>query len=168
MNQKVYIVEKRQQKVKLDVDRRERSGIKKDIRFKYALVKEPWDIGGLIDVLAEKLNKKDAQGRLYESTTKNKPFENKDQFFIAMRKKAKISENEFYYWILKRNKEQIISNRFLIQELFLLNSQFLKIVQVKIFFERKKFLPKKYSIKEKLLIKKTSCPIPPKIIVKLP
>ena len=85
-----------------------------------------------------------------------------------MRKKAKISENEFYYWILKRNKEQIISNRFLIQELFLLNSQFLKILQVKIFFERKKFLPKKYSIKEKLLIKKTSCPIPPKIIVKLP
>lgn len=54
-----------------------------------------------------------------------------------MRKKAKISENEFYYWILKRNKEQIISNRFLIQELFLLNSQFLKILQVKIFFERK-------------------------------
>lgn len=72
MNQKVDIVEKRQQKVKLDVDRRERSGIKKDIRFKYALVKEPWDIGGLIDVLAEKLNKKDAQGRLYESTTKKK------------------------------------------------------------------------------------------------
>lgn len=56
------------------MDRRERSGIKKDIRFKYALVKEPWDIGGLIDVLAEKLNKKDAQGRLYESTTKKKPF----------------------------------------------------------------------------------------------
>ena len=71
-----------------------------------------------------------------------------------MTKKAKISENEFYHWILKRNKEQIISNRFLIQELFLLNSQFLKILQVKIFFERKNSCQKSIQSKKNCWSKK--------------
>lgn len=79
-----------------------------------------------------------------------------------MRKRARISKNEFYYWILKKNKEQIISNRFLIQELFLLNSQFLKILQVKKFFERKKILPKKVFNQRKIVDQKNFLPFPSK------
>ena len=63
----------RLQKVKLDADRRFKSDIKKVIRFKRTLI-EPQEIVELVYVLAERLKKKDALGRLYKSTTENMPF----------------------------------------------------------------------------------------------
>ena len=63
-------------KVKLDPDRRERSDIKTDIRFKRTL-RDLLDIGELVYVLAEELKKKDALRRLYRITTENTPLVNK-------------------------------------------------------------------------------------------
>ena len=63
----------RLQKVGKDIARLERYDTKKDIQ-KPRKLREPLNIGGKVLVLAERLKKKDAPGRLYKSTTQNKTF----------------------------------------------------------------------------------------------
>ena len=60
------------------------SSTNRDIKNKGRLV-----IAEQILVLGQRLKKKDAPRRLYESTTENKPFFNKGQFFV-IRKRVQI------------------------------------------------------------------------------
>ena len=64
-----------------DNKRNKRYFIKKDSSNKRKL-REPLNIGEKVLVLAERLKKKDAPGRLYKSTTQNRSFFNKDRIFI--------------------------------------------------------------------------------------
>ena len=58
------------------------------------------------------MKKKDTPGKVNASTTENTPFFDKNSLFVV-RKRVKIKEGKYYCWILKRNKEQIITNRVL-------------------------------------------------------
>ena len=51
-------------------------------------LREPLNIGEKVLVLAERLKKKDAPGKLYKSSTQNKTFFNKDKIFIITKKGA--------------------------------------------------------------------------------
>ena len=70
----------------------------RDMKFKIRL-RDPLEIGNQFHVLAEKL-KRDAPGRLYKSTTKNKPFFKKEQVFL-IRKRVKGNRHDFFYWVAK-------------------------------------------------------------------
>ena len=72
--------------------------------------------------LAERLKKKDPPGYLYNSTTENISFFNREQVFVV-RKIVKIS-NIYHYWISKEREDKVIDKRFLGQELYALNDQF--------------------------------------------
>ena len=74
-------------------------------------------------ILAERLRKKDAPGRLYKSTTENKSFFNRGRAFIIS-ERSKLNDNTYLYW-LKENGQKI-KIRFLRQELFALKHQFVE------------------------------------------
>ena len=74
-------------------------------------------------VLADRLKKKDAPGSLYEASTENMPFFNRDRIFTIY-KKAKLNNGKYLYWVEEYSKK--INGRFLRQELFALNNQFLR------------------------------------------
>ena len=61
-------------------------------------LREPLNIGEKVLVLAERLKKKDAPGKLYKSSTQNKTFFNKDKIFIIT-KKVQATSNDWYYWL---------------------------------------------------------------------
>ena len=107
----------RLQKVGKDIARQERYDSKKDIQ-KPRKLREPLNIGGKVLVLAERLKKKDAPGRLYKSTTQNKTFFNKNKVFII-----NTTSNGWYYWAVEDNSEVINKFRYLRQELYALNGQ---------------------------------------------
>ena len=69
------------QKVGKDIARRERYDVKKYMQRPRKL-REPLDIGEKVLVLAERLKKKYAPGKLYKSTTQNKTLFNKNKIFI--------------------------------------------------------------------------------------
>ena len=69
-----------------------------------------------------KIEKKDAPGNLYKSTTENIPFFNRDQIFMV--RNVLSTENSYHYWISKTTDGKIINNKFLRQELFALKNQF--------------------------------------------
>ena len=73
-------------------------------------------------MLAEILKKKDAPGSLYKASTENIPFFNRDRIFTIY-KRAKLENGIYLYW-LEENRRKI-NGRFLRQELFALNKQFL-------------------------------------------
>ena len=72
-------------------------------------------------ILAKRLRKTEAPGRLYKSTTENKIFFNRDRIFIIS-ETSKLNNNTYLYW-LKENDGKI-KNRFLREELFALKNQF--------------------------------------------
>ena len=75
-------------------------------------------------VLAERLRKKKGSpGRLYKSTTETKSFFNRDRTFIIS-ERSKLNNNIYLCW-LQENGEKI-KNRFLRQELFALENQFVE------------------------------------------
>ena len=86
-------------------------------------LRDPLSIGERVLVLSERLKKKDAPGKLYKASTQNKTFYNKNRIFI-IRKRLKSLDNVWYYWFSEANKE-IISNRFIRQELFALKEQWM-------------------------------------------
>ena len=53
-------------------------------------------IGEKVLVLAERIKKKDAPGKLYKPATQNKSFINKDKIFIV-KKRVKTISNDWYY-----------------------------------------------------------------------
>ena len=86
-------------------------------------LRNPLNIGERVLVLSERLKKKDAPGKLYKASTQNKTFYNKNRVFM-IRKRLKSLDNVWYYWLSEANKE-IISNRFIRQELFALKEQWI-------------------------------------------
>ena len=89
--------------------------IKKDANKRK--LREPLAIG-------EKVKKKDAPGKLYKPTTQNKSFFNKDNIFIV-KKRVKILTDGWYYWVAEENSNKINKFRFVRQELYALDGQWM-------------------------------------------
>ena len=100
--------------------RADRYAKKLDSRKKRRL-RDPLDISEQALVLAERLKKKDAPGRLYKITTENGPYFNWNRIF-TIRKRVSVGNNTYYYWLKEDGQE--VKNRFLREELFALNDQF--------------------------------------------
>ena len=83
----------------------------------------PLNLDERLLVLAERLRKKDAPGNLYKASTDNIPFFNRNMIFTIY-KRAKLNNGIYLYWVEENNKK--IDGRFLRQELFTLNNQFLR------------------------------------------
>ena len=110
----------RLRKVGTHVNRLERYDLKKDNQ-KPKKLREPLEIGEKVLVLAERLKKKDAPGRLYKSTTQNRPYFNKKIFII--RKRVKTTSDDWYYWLSEENSDIVNKHRYIRQELYTLNQQ---------------------------------------------
>ena len=87
-------------------------------------LREPLNIGEKVLVLPERLKKKDAPGKLYKPTTQNKSFFNKDKIFIV-KKRNKTLNGGWYYWLSEEKSNKIIKFRFVRQELYALNEQWM-------------------------------------------
>ena len=74
-------------------------------------------------VLTEILKKEDVPGNLYKASAGNMPFFNRDRIFTIY-KRAKLNNGTYLYWVEEDGKK--INGRFLRQELFALNNQFLR------------------------------------------
>ena len=79
------------------------------------------DIDEKVLVLVERLRKKDAPGRLYKSTTGNRPYFKRNKIF-TINKRVQMSDKTYYYWL--NENSQKVKNRFSREELFALNGQF--------------------------------------------
>lgn len=77
-------------------------------------LRDPLEFGEKVLVLAERLFKKDAPGRLYESITENKTFFNRDRVF-TIRDRSRLKNNTYLYRL--KEDSQRIKNRFLRQEI---------------------------------------------------
>ena len=85
-------------------------------------LRSPLTVGEKVLVVAERLRKQDAPGNLYKSTTENISFFNNEEIFIVT--KVLPQQNFYNYWISKTPDGEIISKRFLRQELSALKNQF--------------------------------------------
>ena len=74
-------------------------------------------------MLAERLRKKDAPGRLYKSSTENMPFFNRNRIYTIY-KRAKLENGTYLYWL--EEDGQKVKGRFLRQESFALDNQFIQ------------------------------------------
>ena len=99
----------RNQKYDQKIDRRKRT-----LRSLFYLDKK-------VLVLAERLKKKDAPGKIFKSTTDNIPYFKRNRIFTIY-KRTKLSNGSYLYWI--EEDGQKVERRFLRQELFALNNQF--------------------------------------------
>ena len=79
---------------------RSRSDISRDIKKRRRL-RFLIKIGEQVLLYAERLKKEDAPGRLYKSTTENKPFFNKEQIFMI---RTKVKENRYNYFTESQKK----------------------------------------------------------------
>ena len=86
-------------------------------------LREPLGIDEKVLVLAERLRKKDAPGKLCKCTTKSKTFFNKDKIF-TMSARSKLNNGNYLYWLNENGRK--IKGRFLRQELFALKYQFVQ------------------------------------------
>ena len=85
-------------KVNENRDQSERFDIKVDRSKKH--LRDPLEVREKVLVLAERLRKKDALGRLYKSTTENKSFFNRDRVF-KISEISKLNNNTSLYWLKK-------------------------------------------------------------------
>ena len=74
-------------------------------------------------VLAKRLRKKYQPGNLYKASIDNIPFFNWNRIFTIY-KRAKLNNGIYLYWVEENDKK--IDGRFLRQEWFALNNQFLR------------------------------------------
>ena len=86
-------------------------------------LRDPLNLDKKVLVLAERLKKKDTPGNLYKASTDNIPFFNRNRIFTIY-KRAKLETGTYLYWVEEGGKN--IKGRFLRQELFALNKQFVK------------------------------------------
>ena len=86
-------------------------------------LRSPLNLTEKVLVLAERLRKKNAPGRLYKSSTENMPFFNRNRIFTIY-KRAKLDNVTYLYWL--EEDGQKVKGRFLRQELFALNNQFIQ------------------------------------------
>ena len=87
-------------------------------------LREPLNIGERVLVLSERLKKKDAPGKLYKATAQNKSFFNKNKIFLV-KKKIKTLNDGWYYWLAEEKSNKINKFRFVKQELYSLNEQWM-------------------------------------------
>ena len=87
-------------------------------------LREPLSIGEKVLVLSERLKKKDVPGKLYKATTQNKSFFNKNKIFIV-KKRIKTLNDGWYYWLAEEKSNKINKFRFVRQELYALNEQWM-------------------------------------------
>ena len=109
--QKIGTNQLRNEKYNEKIDRRKRK------------LRSPLNLDEKVLVLAERLKKKDVPGSLYKASTENIPFFNRDRMFMIY-KRAKLENGVYLYWLEENGKK--INGRFLRQELFALNNQFLR------------------------------------------
>ena len=83
----------------------------------------PLNFAEKVLVLAEMIRKKDTPGRLYKSSTENIPFLNTNRV-STIYKRANLENETFLYWLEEDGWK--VKGRFLRQELFALNNQFLR------------------------------------------
>ena len=110
----------RLEKVGKHANRLDRYNIKKDINSPKKL-RDPLQIGEKVLVLAERLKKKDAAGRLYKATTQNNSYFGKKIFII--KKRVKTTSDDWYYWLSEQNSDVTDKNRFIRQELYAIDGQ---------------------------------------------
>ena len=110
------------EKVSKNNERIKRYMIKKDENKRK--LRDPLNIGEKVLVLSERIKKKDASGKLYRPTTQNKSFFNKNKIFIV-KKRIKTLCDGWYYWLAKEKSNKINKFRFVRQELYALNEQWM-------------------------------------------
>ena len=86
-------------------------------------LRSPLNLEEKVLVLAERLKKKDAPGNLYKASAENIPFFNSNRIFTIY-KRVKLENGTYLYWLEEKGRKFI--GRFLRQELFALNNQFLR------------------------------------------
>ena len=110
----------RVRKIETNQSRNLKYNQKKDRRKKQ--LRSPLNLEEKVLVLAERIRKKDAPGSLYKASTENIPFFNRDHIFTIY-KRAKLENGSYLYWLTENGRK--VNGRFLRQELFALNNQFL-------------------------------------------
>ena len=110
----------RVRKIGINQSRNLKYNLKKDQRKKQ--LRSPLNLGEQVLVLAERIKKKDAPGSLFKASTENRPFFNREHIF-AIYKRAKLDNGSYLYWLTENDRK--VEGRFLRQELFALNNQFL-------------------------------------------
>ena len=90
-------------------------------------LRSPLNLNRKVLVLAERLKKRDAPGNLYKPWTENMPFFTRNRIFTIY-KRAKLNNGTYLYWVEENSKK--IDVRFLRQELFAINDQFEKWIQI--------------------------------------
>ena len=95
--------------------------LKKDRRKKQ--LRSPLNLGEKVLILAERIKKKDAPGFLFKASTENRPFFNREHIFTII-KRNKLQDGSYLYWLAEERRK--VEGRFLREELFALNNQFLK------------------------------------------
>ena len=93
--------------------------IKKDLNKRK--LREPLMIGEKGLILAERIKKKDAPSKLYKP---NKSFFSKGKIFIV-KKRVKTISNDWYYWVAEEKSDKINKFRFMRQELYALDGQWM-------------------------------------------
>ena len=111
---KIQINEMRVDKYNQRIDRRKKT------------LRSPLNNGEKVLVLAEGLKKKDAPGKIFKSSIGNIPFFNRNRIFTIYKKVTIIILNNNYYLYWLEENEREVKGRFLRQELFALNNQFLR------------------------------------------
>ena len=86
-------------------------------------LRSPLNLDEEVLVSAERLKKKDAPRNLYKASTENMLLFNRNRIFTIY-KRAKLNNGTYLYWVEADGKK--INGRFLRQELFALNNQFLR------------------------------------------
>ena len=104
-------------KVGLDINRQNRYFEKIDNRKRNRL-RYPLNIGENVLILASRLKKKDEPGRLYKSSTENRPYFNREKIFVISHR-LKRENGKYFYWL------ENVKGRFIREELFALNNQFI-------------------------------------------
>ena len=110
----------RVRKIETNQSRNLKYNLKKDRRKKQ--LRSPLNLEEKVLVLAERIRKKDAPGSLYKASTENIPFFNRDRIFTIY-KRAKLGNGNYLYWLTENGRK--VAGRFIRQELFTLNNQFL-------------------------------------------
>ena len=95
--------------------------LKKDRRKKQ--LRSPLNLSEKVLILAERIKKKDAPGFLFKASTENRPFFNREHIFTII-KRNKLEDGGYLYWLAEEGRK--VEGRFLREELFALNNQFLK------------------------------------------
>ena len=86
-------------------------------------MRSPLEIEEKVFLPSERLKKKDALGKFCKSSTENKTFFNRSKIFTIVNR-SKINNQGFIYWIKESDKK--INGRYLRQELYALNNQFVE------------------------------------------